>query len=154
MRLSVDRPVDRPLSTIDRAVDRTQTESSLLSVGRPGGRPFHATVDRTVDRANPVHVVHTGRPGGRPAFSTGRPCGRPGTSWPASMRRLAPLSSDLYAIFFHLLYLLSPYSCYNNWGSKVINRILAQFSTNPISILNTQFSFSFLFESSFDAYSL
>ena len=29
--------------------------------------------------------------------------------WPASMRRLAPLSSDLCATFFHLLYLLSPY---------------------------------------------
>jgi len=54
-------------------VDRTQTESSLLSVGRPGGRLLYATIDR----ANPVHVVHTGWPGGRPAFSTGRPCSRP-----------------------------------------------------------------------------
>ena len=38
------------------------------------------SVDQAVDRANPVHVVHTGRSGGRPAFSTGRPCGRPGAN--------------------------------------------------------------------------
>ena len=69
-RLSVDRAVDRPMSTVGRAVDRTQTESNLLSVSRPCGRPLLATVDRAVDRAIPVHVVHTGRPGGRPAFST------------------------------------------------------------------------------------
>ena len=31
--------VDRPMSTVDRAVDRTQTENNLLSVGRPGGQP-------------------------------------------------------------------------------------------------------------------
>ena len=66
--------VDRPMSSIDRPIDWTQTESSLLSIGRP----LYATVDRVVDRANPVHVVHTGRPGGRPTFSTGRPCDRPG----------------------------------------------------------------------------
>ena len=69
--------VDRPMSTVDCAVDRTQTESSLFSVGRPGGRPLIATVDREVDRANPAHVVHTGRLGGRRTFSTGRRGGRP-----------------------------------------------------------------------------
>ena len=66
MRLSVNRPVDRPMTMVDRAVDRARTDSSLLSVGRPGGRPFYATVDREVDRANPVYVVHTGRPCDRP----------------------------------------------------------------------------------------
>ena len=71
-RLSVDQPVDRPMST----VDRTQTESSAMSVGQPVGRQLLATVDR----ANPVHVVHTGGPGGRPASSTGRPCCRLGAN--------------------------------------------------------------------------
>ena len=102
------------MSTVDRAVDRTQTESSLLLVdrpcSRPCGRPLLATVDWAVDRAIPVHVVHTGRPGGRPAFSPVDRAVDRELTWPVSMRRLAPLSSDLCATFFHLLYLLSPYN--------------------------------------------
>ena len=65
-RLPIDRPVDcaQPKATCFQSVDRA-------------GRPFSATVDRVVDRANLVHVVHAGRPGGRLASSTGRPGGRP-----------------------------------------------------------------------------
>ena len=47
-------------------------------------------------------------------------------TWPAPIRRVAPLSSDLCATFFHLLYLLSPYKyqrrswtlCY--WSSGLV----------------------------------
>ena len=63
---SQNASVGRPMFMVDRAVDRILTESSLLSVGRPGSRPLLATVDR----ANPLHVMHTGRLVGRPAFST------------------------------------------------------------------------------------
>ena len=115
--------VDRLMST----VDRTQTESSLLSVGRSGGRPFHAKVDRTIDRANPVHVVHTGRP----AFSTGRPCGRPGASlayFNASFcsfvfRSLCYLlSSPLSPLSLHTSVSLMPVSI--NCGSKCLSQVL------------------------------
>ena len=58
----------RDSSTVDRAVDRTQTESNLLSVSRPGGRPFHATIDRAVEQHTPVHVVHPGRLPSRPVL--------------------------------------------------------------------------------------
>jgi len=71
-------PVDRRMSTVDRPDQPDPTESSMLSVGQPGGRPLYAMVDRAFDQANLVHVVHTGRPGGRRAFYIGRPCGRPG----------------------------------------------------------------------------
>ena len=37
-----------------------ERKAKNMYVGRLGGRPFHATVDRVIDRANPVHVVHTG----------------------------------------------------------------------------------------------
>ena len=108
------------MSTVDQAVDRTLTESSLLSGGRPGGRPLLATVDRAVDRANLVHVVHTDRPGGRPVFSTGRPGAYPGL---LQCARLTPLSSDLCTTFFHLLYLLSPYNNYLEIDSFYLTQI-------------------------------
>ena len=98
------------MSTVDRAVDRTQTENSLLSVGRPGGRPFHVTVDRAIDRANPVTLcTPVDRAVDQPSLPANRAVDRE-LAWPASMRRLASLSSDLCATFFHLLYLLSPYT--------------------------------------------
>jgi len=72
---SIGRPAGRPTPVLGRSAGRPgPTESSCLSVGRPGGRPILATVDW----AMPVHVMHTGRLGGRPAFihrSTGRSTG-------------------------------------------------------------------------------
>ena len=77
MRLSVDRPVDRPMPRSTAPVDRAQPRAACFQLVDRAGRPLSSTVDRAVDRANLVHVVHAGRPGGRPAF-TGRPGGRPG----------------------------------------------------------------------------
>ena len=68
-------------------------------VGRPAGRPTHATVDR-VGRPGPTETktLLVGRPGGRSASSTGRLGGRPRAQiWPAPMRRFSLLDSDLYA---------------------------------------------------------
>ena len=90
-RLSVDRPVDcagrpgqprlRPCQSVDRA-----------------GRPLSATVDRAVDRANLVHVVHTSRP----ASSTSRPGGRSEhKSGLLNASFLASLISDLCANFLY-----------------------------------------------------
>ena len=65
-RPSVDRPVNWPSCSVDQPGRPAPTENNLLSVGRPGGRPFLATVDRAVDRDTFVHVVHTSRQPGRP----------------------------------------------------------------------------------------
>ena len=81
-----------------------------MSVGRPCDRPLHATVDRAVNRANPVHVVHTGRPGGRLGLSPVDRAVDREISWPATMHRSLPLSSGFCTIFLYLIYLLSPYT--------------------------------------------
>jgi len=52
---------------VDRPVDRTYTESSLLSVGR--------AVDRSMPRSTRLILCMSCT---RPAFSTGQPCSRPG----------------------------------------------------------------------------
>ena len=82
---SVDRAVDRsmPRSTRRSTVRSTGLTlcTSCISVDRPS-QPVDHAVDRAVDRE---------------------------LTWPASMRRLAPLSSDLCATFRSLLYRLSPY---------------------------------------------
>ena len=88
---SVDRPCARSTGSNPRAapcqlVDRAFDRSLPRSTGRSTGLTLCTSctpVDRAVDRE---HILA------------------------CSMRRLAPLSSDLYATFFHLLYLLSPYN--------------------------------------------
>jgi len=73
------------MSTVDRAVDRSQTKSSLLSVGRPDGRPFYATVDRaSTGLILCTSCTSIDCPVDR-ALSTDRPGDRPGSFWPASM---------------------------------------------------------------------
>ena len=59
VRLSVDRA--------GRLTCLGSTETQWVPVGRPlRSTVLLATVDRAVDRAAPVHVVHVSRPGGRP----------------------------------------------------------------------------------------
>ena len=92
-----------------------------MPVGRPAGRPTHATVDRP-DRPPPTEsrAISVGRPGpvdrsflctARARRSTGRSTGllhrsTESTSGLLHAPFLAPLSSDLCTTFFHLLYLL------------------------------------------------
>ena len=64
-RLSVDRPVDRLMPRSTAPVDRTQPRVKACQSVDRAGRSLSATVDRAVDWANLVHVVHAGRPGGR-----------------------------------------------------------------------------------------
>ena len=115
---SVDRAVDRSLPRWTgwstglflciscRPVDRTQTESSLLSWltvrstapchGRPGGRSGYSCACRVFRSTDFLH---------RSAVrSTGS------IFWPAAMHRSLPLSSGLCAVFLYLIYLLSPYT--------------------------------------------
>ena len=87
------RPAGRPThATVDRAGRPGPTESSLLSVGRPG-------------RSIAIFLctfVHAGRPGGRPASSTDRPGGRPGAqSGLLQYTVLLLLISDLCATFLY-----------------------------------------------------
>ena len=77
-RLSVDRPVDRPMPRSTALVDRAQPRAACFQSVDRAGRSLSSTVDRAVDRAILVHVVHAGRPGGRSASSIDRPGGRPG----------------------------------------------------------------------------
>ena len=111
-RLSVDWPVDRPMPRSTGPVDRAFPRANpLQSVDR--GRSTALTCARPctpVDRA------------GRPGRSTGLLHRSTGTSTGRTNRLLhapflVPLSSDLCAIFFHLLhllYLLSPNIHANN----------------------------------------
>ena len=101
-RLSVDRLVDRLklraacFQSVDRAVDRSMPRSTGRStelVLCTLCTPIDRAVDRAVDRPSP--------PADRAVDQE--------LAQPASMHRLTPLSSDLCATFFHLLYLLSPY---------------------------------------------
>ena len=59
-RLSVDPPVDRPMPRSIVPVDRAQPRAVCFQSVDRAGRPLSATVDRAVDRANLVHVVHAG----------------------------------------------------------------------------------------------
>ena len=59
-RLSVDRP--RSITP----VDRTQLRAKACQSVDRAGRLLLVTVDRSVDRANLMHVVHTGRLPSRP----------------------------------------------------------------------------------------
>ena len=91
-RLSVDRPVDRSMPRSTALVDRAQLRAACFQSVDRAGRPLSATVDRAVDRANLVHVVHAGRPGRSTGLlhrSTGRPT--ESTIWPALMRRFSLL---------------------------------------------------------------
>jgi len=97
-RLSVDRPVDRPMPRSTGPVDRAQPRLACFqSVNRAGQPllPVHARAHRSIGRSTGLLHRLTGR-------STGS------TSGLLHAPFLAPLSSDLCATFFHLLYLLSP----------------------------------------------
>ena len=61
MRLSIDRPVDRPIDW-----DKPETMRASRST-MPVDCSF-VTIDRVVDRATLCTFVHTGRPGGRSAL--------------------------------------------------------------------------------------
>ena len=66
-------PCPRSIDPVDRDQSRAACASqSSVSVDRS-----FVMVDRAVDRAMPVHIVHTDRPGGRPS------------SWPAASPVLA-----------------------------------------------------------------
>ena len=97
------------MCSVDRAGRPAPTESSVLSVGRPGGRPFFSH----------------GRPGGRPEYScarcTHRSTGRLIGSYPGLLQCavLAPLSSDLCDIFLYLMYLLLPKQTTGTWDSVI-----------------------------------
>ena len=109
-RLSVDRAVDRPLSTVDCPVDQTQQRADCFqSVDRAVDHSL-ATVHWAVDRPFAVHVVHIGRPSGRPTLSTGGPCGRPG---PVLVCCNAPFVPFVFRSLCYLplspLFVLSPY---------------------------------------------
>ena len=75
--------------SVDRAVYRSIPQSIGLTLCTSC-----TPIDRAVDRPSPLVDRAVDRE----------------LTWPASMRHLAPLSSDLCATFFHLLYLLSPYN--------------------------------------------
>ena len=96
-RLSVDRPVDRPMPRLTGPVDRAYPRASpCQSVDRS-----RSTAPSCTRSCTPVDWAVDS--------STGRPGSRPGALLACSMRRFSlPLSSDLCAISFHLLYLLSP----------------------------------------------
>jgi len=61
--VSIDRPVDWPCPSIDRSVNRDQQRALSFSRSTVLVNRLLATFNRAVDRAVPVHVVHTGRPG-------------------------------------------------------------------------------------------
>ena len=106
MRLSVDRPVDRPLFSVDRPGRPGQTESWLMSVSQPLDRPFlcHGRLGGRLGHVcaccayRSTDLVH--RSIGR---STGICIGLLHALF------LFPLTSGLCVIFLYLLYLLSLY---------------------------------------------
>jgi len=87
IRLSVDW-VGWPTLSFNQLVGRSSpTETQWVPVGRPLWLTvLLVTVDRVVDRAAPVHVVHAGRSDGRPL------------SWPAANSVLA--SSELRSLCY------------------------------------------------------
>ena len=104
--MSVDRPVDRPLS---RSTETNREQH--LSIGRPGGRPLFCH-GRSGGRLglSCARLAHrsTGRSTGFFHRSTGQSIGL----CPELLHTpfLLHLTSDFCAIFLYLLYLLSPYS--------------------------------------------
>ena len=77
-RLSVDRPVDRPMPRSTGPVDRAYPRAEPLQ-----------SVDR--GQSTVPSCARPCTPGGRPASSTGRPGGRPGALLACSMRRFSLL---------------------------------------------------------------